>query len=138
MIERIQEAVQARDAGKLGELWEEIGVDGDAFHRCVLAHHMADLQDDPHDELAWDLRALEAAGQVGDERVKEHHPALAVRGFYPSLHLNLAASYQRTGDKERARSHVAQAQGYLDALAPDAYGDMIREALGRLAGELGE
>jgi len=135
MLERVQGAVQAKDTGKLGELWEEAE---DPFHRCVIAHHMADLQERPEDELAWDLRALAAAEEVTDRRVKEHDSSLAVRGFYPSLHLNLAASYRKTGDKVRARSHVAQAQGYLDALAPDAYGDMIRGALERLAGELGE
>jgi len=135
MLERVQRAVRAKDAEKLGELWEEAE---DPFQRCVIAHHMADLQVRAEDELAWDLRALEAAGEVTDQRVKAHDSALAVRGFYPSLHLNLAASYQKTGDKARARSHVAEAQGYLDALAPDAYGDMIRGALERLAEELGE
>ncbi|MGS2586671.1 hypothetical protein [Streptomyces hebeiensis] len=52
---------------RFGELWSEIGESGDALHRCTLAHYLADTQDDPGDELAWDLRALTAAdGPTGD------------------------------------------------------------------------
>ncbi|MGW6741746.1 hypothetical protein ACWGDX_13630 [Streptomyces sp. NPDC055025] len=46
---------------RFGALWTEIGEAGDPLHRCTLAHYMADTQDDPGDELAWDLRALTAA-----------------------------------------------------------------------------
>ena len=70
-------------------LWAEIGGDGDPLHRCALAHYMADVQDDPAEELEWDLRALRAADSLTGERAKEHHSSLSVRGFYPSLHLNL-------------------------------------------------
>ncbi|WP_240045894.1 hypothetical protein [Streptomyces sp. L-9-10] len=52
---------------RFGELWTELGEAGDAFHRCALAHYMADTQDDPGDELAWDLRALTAAAGLGEE-----------------------------------------------------------------------
>ncbi|WP_202449685.1 hypothetical protein [Streptomyces sp. SID4917] len=55
---------------RFGALWTEIGEAGDPLHRCTLAHYMADTQDDPGDELAWDLRALTAAdgmeGLYGD------------------------------------------------------------------------
>jgi len=41
------------------EVWNQIGGDsGDPFHRCALAHAMADVQDDVHQELTWDMRAL--------------------------------------------------------------------------------
>lgn len=74
-------------------LWTEIGDEGDALHRCTLAHYMADTQDDPADELAWDLRALTAARALADEGAAGDRDALAMRAFYPSLHLNLAADY---------------------------------------------
>ncbi len=48
-----------RDAarGVFSAVWEEIGGEaGYPFHRCALAHAMADVQDDPADELVWDLR----------------------------------------------------------------------------------
>ena len=43
-----------RGARGLSPIWAEIADDGDPLHRCTLAHHLADVQDDPRDELAWD------------------------------------------------------------------------------------
>lgn len=144
-MKRIEEAIGLQHAGgtdtarrRFTEIWEEIASDGDPFHRCVLAHYMADLQQDPQDELAWDLRALEAAGSVTDDRAKQHHSSLAIRGFYPSLHLNLASDYHKLGHTEQARTHLTQAQQHLDALKKDDYGHGIRSAIARLAGRLAE
>jgi len=51
------------------QVWTEIGgEDGDPFHVCALAHSMADVQNDVHEELLWDLRALAAADLLTDER----------------------------------------------------------------------
>ncbi len=68
VMTRIGQAVILLHAGdreearnRLGEIWSEIGEAGPPLHRCTLAHYMADAQDDPADELAWDLRALTAA-----------------------------------------------------------------------------
>ncbi|MER7175599.1 hypothetical protein [Streptomyces mesophilus] len=122
---------------RLLELWLEVGEDGDALHRCTIAHYMADTQDDPADELAWDLRALTAADSLTGERVDDHHAGLAVRGFYPSLHLNLAADYQKLGRDDEARGHLLSAQESLGALGDDPYGDGIRAAVRRLGDELG-
>ena len=36
---------------------------------CVLAHSMADVQDDVRQELVWDQRALAAADPLTDDRV---------------------------------------------------------------------
>ncbi|MEU8982204.1 hypothetical protein [Streptomyces sp. NPDC048309] len=118
--------------GRLLDLWSEIGEDGDPLHRCTLAHYLADTQDDPADELAWDLRALSAAEELSDGRVAEHHQSLAVRAFYPSLHLNLAADYVKLGRSEAARSHLLRARGAVGALGDDSYGDGVRAAIGRL------
>lgn len=100
MMSRIGQAVMLHHGGDREEaqgrflgLWAEIGEDGDPLHRCTLAHYMADTQDDPSDELAWDLRALSAADSLTQERLAEHEASLALRAFYPSLHLNLAADY---------------------------------------------
>ncbi|WP_432037056.1 hypothetical protein [Streptomyces cucumeris] len=144
-MKRIEEAMALQHAGDLDgarqrftEIWEEIAVDGDPFHRCVLAHYMADLQPDPQDELDWDLRALDAAASVTDDRAKQHDSSLAIRGFYPSLHLNLAADFHKLGDTTQARTHLAQAQEHLDALNDDAYGHGIRSAIQRLASQLAQ
>ncbi|MFI6685103.1 hypothetical protein [Streptomyces sp. NPDC050485] len=121
---------------RFGDLWTEIGEHGDPLHRCTLAHYMADAQDDAGDELAWDLRALAAADGLSQERLEEHHASLAVRAFYPSLHLNLAADYVKLHRPEEARLHLDRAHTALDALSDDAYGNGIREALGRLERQL--
>ncbi|MGP3637215.1 hypothetical protein ACTU45_28380 [Streptomyces sp. 24-1644] len=117
---------------RFAAIWSEIGEDGDALHRCTLAHYMADTQDDPEDELAWDLRALTAADGLTDERVAEHQDALAVRAFYPSLHLSLAADYLRLHRPEAARLHLDRARDAAGVLTHDGYGGGVRAAIGRL------
>ncbi|MEU3416322.1 hypothetical protein ABZ760_34630 [Streptomyces sp. NPDC006658] len=117
-------------------LWAEIGEEGAPLHRCTLAHYLADTQDDPADELAWDLRALSAAQELADGRPGADPGS--VRGFLPSLHLNLAADYVKLGRAEAARSHLRRARSTASALADDRYGDVIRSAISRLALRLGE
>lgn len=139
MMTRIGQVIMLHHGGDREEarsrfldLWAEIGEDGDALHRCTLAHYMADTQEDPSDELAWDLRALSAAEELTDGRIAEHHESLAVRAFYPSLHLNLAADYVKLGRTEAARTHLRRARGAVGALGDDSYGDGVRAAIGRL------
>ncbi|TLF80841.1 hypothetical protein [Nocardia cyriacigeorgica] len=120
------------DAGArtaLTELWADIGPHGDPFHRCTLAHYLADLHDDPAEALTWDVRALDAAEALTDSRTQQFDAALEVRGFFPSLHLNLADNYRRLASFDAARSQVDAARRHLDALRDDAYGAMIRTAL---------
>ncbi|MFD9191608.1 hypothetical protein ACFWCA_25655 [Streptomyces phaeochromogenes] len=128
--------------GRFLDLWTEIGEDGDALHRCTLAHYMADAQDDPSDELAWDLRALSAADTLTDgstdARLAEHQQSLAVRAFYPSLHLSLAVDYANLGRSEAARSHLRRARDTVGVLGDDAYGDGVRAGIGRLELRLDE
>ncbi|MEV6833707.1 hypothetical protein AB0N17_04165 [Streptomyces sp. NPDC051133] len=118
------------------DLWAEIGEEGEPLHRCTLAHYLADTQDDPADELAWDLRALSAAEELADGRAEGD--ALSVRGFFPSLHLNLAADYVKLGRAEAARSHLHRARSAAGALSDDGYGDGVRAAISRLELRLGE
>ncbi|MCX5383713.1 hypothetical protein [Streptomyces sp. NBC_00083] len=121
---------------RFAALWSEIGERGDALHRCTLAHYMADAQDDAGDELAWDLRALAAADGLSQDRLTAHHASLAVRAFYPSLHLNLAADYAKLHRPAEARLHLDRAHAALDVLNDDAYGNDIREAVRRLERQL--
>lgn len=128
-----------RDAARLlfAAVWKEIGPDGDAFHRCALAHSMADVQDDVHEELVWDLRALQAADSVTDERARQAGLNGPVSGFYPSLHLNLGEVYRKLGELDRARDHLEQGRAAVGALGDDGYGKMIKNGLDRLADRLG-
>lgn len=123
---------------RLLELWTGIGVAGDALHRCTLAHYLADLYDDPAHALAWDIRALDAADSLGDDRAQQYHASLQVAGFYPSLHLNLADNYRRLGSWDAASEQLAAARKRLNALADDAYGTMIRTALEEVAESIEE
>ncbi|MFC4565308.1 hypothetical protein ACFO4E_25925 [Nocardiopsis mangrovi] len=123
---------------KLLGLWSAIGVTGDPLHRCSLAHYMADLYEDPAQALAWDVRALDAADAVTDQRVQEHHAGLHIAGFYPSLHLNLADDYRRLGSFEAATEHIDAAEAHAASLPRDAYGDLLRDAIREVAGAIAE
>ncbi|MFD7614270.1 hypothetical protein [Streptomyces sp. NPDC059828] len=132
VMTRIGQAVMLLHAGdreearnRFGELWQQIGECGPALHRCTLAHYMADTQDDPGDELAWDLRALSAAQGLADEAA-----------FHPALHLNLAADYLKLQRLEAARVHLDRARAASAVLTDDPYGKGVRAAIVRLEGRL--
>jgi hypothetical protein len=146
VLTRIGQVVMLHHAGDREEarhrylaLWAEIGEHGDPLHRCTLAHYLADTQDDPGDELAWDLRALSAAEELAqDDAAERHGGRVAARALYPSLHLNLAADYDRLGHREAARLHLRRARGAAEALADDRYGEGVRAAIRRLETRLGD
>lgn len=121
---------------QFAELWEQIGADGDPLHVVSLAHYMADVQEDPSDQLDWDLRALRAADQLTDERAQQYHAALAIRGFYPSLRLNLAADYAKLRRPTEAQDHLSKAEATSPDLPDGDYATMIRESIARLRHEL--
>ncbi|MGW4801714.1 hypothetical protein ACWEPC_55790, partial [Nonomuraea sp. NPDC004297] len=85
-----QQGQRAAARDLFAQIWDDIGGEqGEPLHVCVLAHSMADVQDDVHEELMWDLRALAAAGRVTDDRVAQAGMTFPAAGLYPSLHLNL-------------------------------------------------
>ncbi|MEV5157848.1 hypothetical protein [Streptomyces sp. NPDC053728] len=143
VMTRIGQAVMLLHAGdreearnRFGTIWSEIGESGEALHRCTLAHYMADSQDDPGDELAWDLRALTAAEGLAEgpaeDPAAEHRDVPAVRAFFPSLHLNLAADYLKLQRFEAARIHLDRAWDAVGAVEGDGYGGAVRAAIRRL------
>ncbi|MBH1937517.1 hypothetical protein I5Q34_25150 [Streptomyces sp. AV19] len=139
-MEAIGRAIAVAHAGDVAsarrtllDLWSAIGANGDALHRCTLAHHLADLHEDPAQALAWDVRALDAADALTEQRVQEHHAGLRVAGFYPSLHLNLADNYRRLGSFEAATEHIEAAEEHAPDLPRGSYGDLIRTAIAEVA-----
>ena len=129
------ERTAARDL--FAEIWDEVGGErGDPLHVCVLAHAMADVQDDVHQELLWDQRALTAAGSLTDDRLAGAGVPMPVAALYPSLHLNLGECYRKLGDLDRARDCLQQARAGIGALGDDDYGRLIRSGLQRLAQQL--
>jgi hypothetical protein len=101
-----------------------------------VAHALADVQDDPHEELRWDERALAAAEAITDERAARAGVAVPVRAFHPSLHLNLGDVHRRLGHLAEARRHLEQGRAAADALGDDGYSQLIRSGLDRLADRL--
>jgi len=146
VMERVTAVVRRGQGGdratarvELSALWAKVGRrGGDAFHRCVIAHFLADLQDDVREELRWDERALAAVADVTDARAQEFDASLRVRGFLPSLYLSLADDHRRLGDPERAREFLDRARGEIDALGDDAYGALVRSGLENVARALAE
>ncbi|EOM77208.1 hypothetical protein DW322_19575 [Rhodococcus rhodnii] len=133
VVAAIVEAVTAGRDGAAGparesllDLWATIGP---PLHRCTLAHYLADLYPDPAQALVWDIRALDAADTITDERVRQHDAYLHVAGFLPSLHLDVADGYRRLGSFDAAREHLENARRHGPVLADDAYGDLVRTGI---------
>jgi hypothetical protein len=131
-----QQGRRAESREAFSGIWSELGADSDPLHRLTLAHHMADVQDDAGEELAWDLRALAAAEEVTDERAAAAGASGPVAAFYPSLHLNLGEDYRKLGDLPAARSHLDLGSRAAATLGDDAYGSMIKAGLAGLADRL--
>lgn len=115
---------------RLMAMWEELGSGGETFHRCAIAHYLADMQTDPEEELTWDKRALELA---------ESDPeAPGIGAFLPSLHANLADCYRRMRDFTNARYHVDQGMETSGVLGYDSYGQNVRASLVRIDTQVSE
>jgi len=146
VMARVTAAVRRGQAGErvtarpeLEAIWAEVERGGgDDFHRCVIAHFLADLQDDDRDELMWDERALAAVAGVSDERAQQFDESQQVRGWMPSLYLSLADDHRRLGDANRARECLGMARATSDALGDDGYGELIRGALHEVGRALAE
>jgi hypothetical protein len=92
----------------------------DDYEACVAAHYLARHQSTPEDTLRWNKECLDRADRVGDERV---------RGFYPSLHLNMARAYEELGDRDAASKHFRDAAACLENAPAGPYRDGIRFAV---------
>ena len=146
VMTRVTAAVQRGRAGEratarqeLEAMWAEVERGGgDDFPSWVIAHSTADLQEDDHDELMWDERALAAVDGVTDERAQEFDQSLQVRAFMPSLHLSLADDHRRLGDAERAHGFLERARATADALGDDPYGELVRGVLDEVGRALAE
>ncbi|TDV51095.1 hypothetical protein [Actinophytocola oryzae] len=143
VMARVTAAVQRGQAGERGAARQELEamwaeVENDDFHRCVIAHFMADLQDDQRDELLWDERALAAVDGVSDERAQEYDKSLQVRGFMPSLYLSLADDHRRLGDSDRAHEFLDKARATTDALGDDPYGALVKGILDKVVRALAD
>jgi len=120
-----------RDAGRaqLLALWERRP--GDAM-RCILAHYIADTEDDAAAELRWDREALLAADAAMKDGDQTLMPGLTVSAFYPSLYLNAADASLRNGELAPARAFFEAGVGSLAVLPDTPYGAKVRDGMARL------
>lgn len=131
-VGRIQGGDPTGGRAALLALWKRLGVGGTSMQRCVIAHFLADSEQDVAAALEWDLRALQAAtGSREAVDADAIDPELA--GFLPSLHLNAGDAWRQMGDLDRARLHAAHGRARSHALPVGGYGDLIRGGLARLA-----
>lgn len=122
--------------GAFAALWDEIGADGDALHRCTLGHYMADVAGGPAQSLLWNQRALDAAAELTDDRLQATFPTLTVAGFLPSLHLNLAEDFCNLGRTAEAMDQLRLGEAAAPGLPDDGYGALVRGGLARLRARL--
>ena len=101
--------------------------------RCVAAHFMARHRADAAEELSWNLRALELARKVGDDRVAE---------YFASFNGCVGHSYERLGQPELARPYLEEGlRRITDVIPGDGYREDverdIRETLQRVSRDTG-
>lgn len=101
----------------------------DDYEACVAAHYLARCRDDHDEAFNWNEVALSRADRVDDERV---------RGFYPSLHLNMGHSYELRGDRASARRQYERAAARIDELPEEPYTAMIRKGIAAGLERVGE
>jgi hypothetical protein len=113
------------------QLWTKVE-HGRPLHRISVAHYMADLQDDPAEELRWDERALAAAAEV----TPRDADAPAVAPLRASLHLNAAGALHKLGRAEDARRQLHAARQAERTLPEDGYGRLVRSRIDALGAEM--
>ncbi len=115
------------------QLWTQVE-HGRPLHRVHLAHYMADLQDDPVEELRWDERALAAAAEV----TPQDADAAAVAPLRASLHVNSARALHKLGRQDAASQQLAAARQAEQALPEDGYGSLVRSQIDALSAEMNQ
>ena len=108
------------------QLWTQVER---PLHRVSVAHYLADLQDDPAEELLWDERALAAAAEV-----EPHDTHIAP--LRASLHVNAAGALFKLGRRDDARQQLEAARQAQDDLPEDGYGRLVRARIDALTAEV--
>jgi hypothetical protein len=117
VVQLCAQGMMTGDPSLFEQAW---AVRADDFDACVAAHYLARHQPNAEAALEWNARALRHADAAGEERV---------RGLYPSLHLNLAKSYEDVGDLTAAASQYELAAAAARELPDDGYSAMIRRGI---------
>lgn len=94
----------------------------DDFEASIAAHYVARHQASPLEALHWNQISLDRANLATEEKV---------RGFYPSLYLNLGKSHEDLDHLEEARHFYKLAETAFSVLSDDRYGNIVRDAVQR-------
>ncbi|MEU7177145.1 MULTISPECIES: hypothetical protein [Streptomyces] len=92
----------------------------DDYEACIAAHYLARHQSSPEETLRWNQECLDRADLVGDERV---------RGFSPSLYVNIGHAYQKLGQLDLAHAYFVRAAECVSEMPEGRYGDWNRFAV---------
>ncbi len=123
----------------LTALWEQVDTATRPDLACLVAHYLADTMADAHDELAWDLRALDAANAACAAGLQTIEGVGAIAALYPSLHLNLGDVYLRLANVTSSAQHLADARALLSALPDELpYAALVKNGVNNLALRLEE
>jgi hypothetical protein len=141
LVERLQAAITLSQTGRRAEAEAAFAailpaMTDDPLARCLFGHYYADLQDDPGEELRWDLYSLEALHALSDASVRQLTPALSAVAFQASIYLNIADDYRTLNDREKAAEFAELADASCIHLADDGYGQMIRRGVRMLLQDL--
>ena len=124
VVQLCVKGMNAEGEGKIEEAqqlfqqaWDVATNDFEAF---TAAHYLARNQEDPNDNLKWNLEALTRANAINDDSFKGH---------YPSLYLNVAKSYETLGNNEEAARHYQLAADSCKHLPDGKYADMIKSGI---------
>lgn len=99
--------------------WNEASTD---LEKVIAAHYVARHQQTVSHKLNWDETALHFALKLHDDNMK---------GFYPSLYLNIAKCYEDMKDFDNAKKNYNMALSYVDWLPEDGYGSMIKAGIAK-------
>ncbi|MEP6845501.1 MAG: hypothetical protein ABI861_05835 [Panacibacter sp.] len=99
------------------QAWDNASND---FEKFTVAHYLARNQQDPKDELKWNLEALNFAKALQDDSMKSH---------FPSLYLNVGKSYETIGDTFKAKENYQLAFQFSSYLSANGYGDLIKSGI---------
>ena len=116
--------VEAEMAGRIDEAraaYEQAwSTATDDYEACIAAHYLARVQRDHAERIRWNGVAIQRADAVGDERVRD---------FYPSLALNLGSAHEDASEPDAARVWYGRARASLDSLPAGPYRDAVERGI---------
>lgn len=116
----MQAEAEGRPEEALARFQQAWDIAADDYESCIAAHYLARHQNSPEETLRWNQECLDRADRVADERV---------RGFYPSLYLNMGQAHHRLGRSALAHQYFLRAAKRVSDAPGGQYGDWNRFAI---------